>query len=105
MDEEERKWQLFEEHMRQVEEKQQKPQPDLFFQRSIGCFIGGILGPVLLVALLFVDAVLHPDAEAGGPLAYLILFVMAVPIGGIFTAVLSPLIVKWVKKLWGRSRK
>jgi hypothetical protein len=105
MDEKERKWQLFEEHMRQVEEEQQRPHPDLFFQRSIGCFIGGILGPMLLFALFCIDAYFHPDEEAGGILFYLFIFVMAVPVGGIFTAILSPFIVRSVKNLWRRNRK
>jgi hypothetical protein len=105
MNEEERKWQQFEEHLRQAEEEQQKPQPDLFFQRSIGCLIGGILGPVFLFGLLYINALLNPEAEAGGLLSYLIAFIMAVPIGGISTAILSPFIVKWVRKLWDCNPK
>lgn len=105
MNDEERKWQLFEERMRQFEQKQLTTRPDLFFQRSTGCFIGGILGPVILFALFYTDAILHPNEEAGGILAYFFAFVMAVPVGGIITATLSPFIVRWVKKLWQRNRK
>ena len=103
MNEEERTRQLFEEHLRQAEEEQQTPQPDLYMQRSTGCLLGGILGPVFLSALLFLGGVFYPEDAAGGPLAYLFLFVVAVPIGGIFTAVISPFVVSWVTKLWRRK--
>ncbi len=105
MDDEERKWQRFEEYVRQVEEEQQGPQPDLFFQRSIGCFIGGILGPVLLFGLFCISATLYPNEPVGDPLALLILLIMAVPVGGIFFAIMSPLIVKWINEVLGRNDK
>lgn len=104
MNEEERTRQLFEERLRQAEEEQQKPQPDLYMQRSTGCLIGGILGPILLSALLFIGKVFYPEDAAGGPLAYLFLFVVAVPVGGIFTAIISPFVVSWAMKLRKRNR-
>ena len=105
MNEEERTRQLFAEQLRQAKEDQREPQPDLYMQRSTGCLIGGILGPIFLSALLFIGDVFYPEDAAGGPLAYLFLFVVAVPIGGIFSAVISPFVVSWVTKLWKRNRQ
>lgn len=104
-DDEAEKWQQFLNHMKQAEEELNQPQPDFFFQRSIGCFIGGLLGPIVLIALLFVDERLHPDAEAGGLLVFMLLFIIAVPVGGAFTALISPFVVRQVKKLWKRIAK
>ena len=99
------KWQRFEAHMKQAEAEQKQRQPDVFWQRSIGCFIGGLLGPILLTALLSVDMSLHPDEEAGSPLAYFFLLAITVPICGVFTALITPFIVRQIKKLWKRISK
>jgi hypothetical protein len=97
--------QRFEEHMRQVEEEQNRKQPDLSFQRSTGCIIGGILGPALLTALLFLAAAMSPDNSGGSPIAFLILVLMAIPVGGAFGALLTPFIAKLVNSGGRRKSK
>ena len=95
MEDDEEKWQLFQQKMKELEEHQKK-QPDVFLLCSIGGVIGGFLGPLLLVALFFIDAALHPEGEAGGPLGYLFVLIMSVPAGGIAGAILVPLTGKLI---------
>jgi hypothetical protein len=91
--------------VKQVEEEQAKKQPDLFFQRSIGCFIGGILGPLSLVALILLAAALHPDESGGSPVMFFLFMLIAVPVGGVLGAVFSPLIVRMISSLTrGKSK-
>jgi dolichyl-phosphate-mannose--protein O-mannosyl transferase len=48
MDEEERKWKQWEEFVKQAEEEQAKNQDDFFLLRIFGCFVGGMLSPLVM---------------------------------------------------------
>jgi hypothetical protein len=98
MNEEERKWREFEEYVKQVEEEQAQKQPDLYLQRSIGCLIGGILGPLSLIALVFVSAIWYPEA-GGSSVAFFFWCLIAVPVGGVLGAVFSPFIARMTSSL------
>ena len=93
MNEEEKNWQLF---VNQAEEEQQKPHPDLFTQRGVGCLVGGVLGPSVLIALLFLAEALHPNESGGSSIMFFLFLLIAVPVGGIIGAVLSPFVVKLI---------
>ena len=65
---------------------------DRFYLGSCGCFVGGVLGPLLLFALLGFAESRSPDS-GGGPLGYLFVFLVAAILGGGLGAVLFPFIV------------
>ena len=104
MDEEERKWKQFEQDMRQLAEEQEMKHPDLFILRSIGCFIGGILGPVLLVAFVFLASAIYPENGGSNVMLFLCMLI-AIPIGGGLGAFLIPFVVKLINSFINRSSK
>ena len=93
MNEEERKWKQWEEFVKQAEEEQAEKQNDFFFLRILGCFIGGILGPLLLVAFVFLASIWYPH-NGGNSVVFFFFGLIAVLVGGVLGAVLSPTVVK-----------
>ena len=90
MNEDEEKWKQWEEFVKQAEKEQAERHNDFFFLRIFGCFIGGILGPLLLIALVFA---LNPTGS-GSPIVFFFFFLIAVLVGGVLGAALSPTIVR-----------
>ena len=93
MDEDERKRQQFEEHMKQMTEEMDREKPDPFWQGVVGYLVGGSLGPLLLVALFFLLAALYPDDTGGSPVMFFLFLLMAVAVGGAVGAALTPFVV------------
>ncbi len=73
-----------------------------FDVRCAGCFLGGILGPIDMFGLFYLDAFLHPNEEAGGILGYLFLLLVSIPAGAILLAIFAPLLLKLIVKGWQR---
>lgn len=105
MNDEDQKWQQYKESLSQIEKqlkKQEEPNPDLYLQRSLGCFVGGLLGPIFCIAIIAVNEAFYP-VEDSGSFNYLFAFVLSVPVSGISIAMLCPLLVKWMRKLFKRK--
>ena len=103
MDEEE-KWQQFEEGVKQAEWKQERRHPDLFVLRSIGCLVGGLLGPLLLFAFIALASIIYPH-NGGSPVMFLLWMLITIPIGGGLGALLIPFVVKWINNFTSRNKK
>jgi|GEM_PF-5255229 len=70
--------------------------------RAVGCLLGGILGPLVMFGLFYLDAFLHPNEEAGGILGYFFLLLISIPAGAILLAIFAPLLLKLIVKGWQR---
>lgn len=82
--------------------KDNKDQFHIFDVRCAGCFLGGILGPVGMFGLFYLDAFLHPNEEVGGILGYFFLLLISIPVGAILLAIFAPLLLKLIVKGWQR---
>ena len=97
MNDDEKERQQFEEYLQRVRKDLIVKNPDPFRQGIVGCFVGSVVGPVLLFGSFFLLELLRPHSTASSIMFFLFLLIF-IPICGGIGALLTPLILGLINR-------